>query len=241
MPNRVSCIARLCVPDYHESVSGEPMATRAEIKAERREILGKKVRRLRRVGIMPATVYGHDVRPISIQVNAHEMAGVMRHAGTTQLLDLILNGEPARPVLIRQTTFDAKRNAVTHIEFFQANLREKLVTHVPLHVVGESPAVQEGGIFLQLLDHVDIESLPQDVPEGGIAVDASLITEINGHITAGDLVMPPTVSLVTPLDEIVAKVNPPIVEVEEVLPTEAIELPAEQVGEDEAANAVPEA
>jgi large subunit ribosomal protein L25 len=152
------------------------------------------------------------------------MAGVMRQAGTTQLLDLQLDGEPARPVLIRQTTFDAKRNTVTHIEFFQANLLEKLITHVPLRFMGESPAAKEGGIFLQMLDHVDIESLPQDVPAGGIEVDSSLITEVNGHITAADLVMPPSVTLVTALDEIVAKVNPKLAE--EVAEVEVAEAEA---------------
>jgi large subunit ribosomal protein L25 len=202
------------------------MATRAHINAERRYLLGKKVRRLRRLGILPATVYGHKVSPISIQLDAHEMSGVMRQAGTTQLLDLVLDGEPARPVLVRQTTFDAKRNTVTHIEFFQANLLEKLVTHVPLQFVGESPAVKEGGIFLHMMDHVDIESLPQDVPQGGIAVDAGFITEINGHITAGELAMPPNVTLVTPAEEIVARVNPKLAEEVEEPEAETAVAPA---------------
>ncbi|MBV9280063.1 MAG: 50S ribosomal protein L25, partial [Chloroflexi bacterium] len=166
------------------------MASRLQLRAERRELLGKKVRRLRREGRLPATVYGHRVEPRSIQVDAHAARDVLRQAGATQLVDLVIDDESPRPVLIRQTTVDAKRNALLHIEFFQANLREKITTHVPVHFVGESPAVKDGGIFLPVLDHLDIESLPQDVPAGGIEADLSRITEINGLIHVSDLAVP---------------------------------------------------
>jgi large subunit ribosomal protein L25 len=217
------------------------MADRVQLKAEKRALLGKKVRRLRRAGILPATVYGHRVAPQSIQVETLAMRDAMRQAGTTQLIDLVIDNQPARPVLVRQTQIDAKRNVVTHVEFFQANLREKIVTHLPVHLVGESPAVKEGGILLAALDHVDIESLPQDVPEG-LEVDVSQISEINGAIHVGDLQVPPGVTVVTPADELVAKVNPPVTEevVEEVL-AEAEPLPTELGGEETPPDAVPEA
>lgn len=218
------------------------MANRVQLKAEKRELFGHKVGRLRRAGILPATVYGHRVVPQSIQVDAHSMREVMKRAGTTQLIDLMIDDQPARPVLIRQTTVDHKRNTVIHVEFFQANLRERITTHVPIHFVGESQAVKDGGIMLHVLDRVDIESLPQDVPDGGLEVDVSQIQEINGTITAGDIALPPTVTLVTPADEVVAKVNPPVAEevVEEyIAATEP--LPAELGGEAQPADAVPEA
>jgi large subunit ribosomal protein L25 len=218
------------------------MATRIQLQAERREMLGKKVRRLRREGKLPATVYGHQVDPQSIQVDAHEFRNVFRQSGSTSLIDLVIDTQPARPVLIRQTTVDAKRNSILHVEFFQANLREKITTHIPVHFVGDSPAVRDGGIFLPVLDHVDIESLPQDVPTGGLQVDIGAITEINGSIHAADLQLPQGVSLVTSGDEVLAKVNPPVSEeaVEEII-AEAEPLPQELGGEESQPDAVPEA
>jgi len=218
------------------------MANRAQLRAENRELLGKKVERLRHAGIIPATVYGHQVQPQSIQINARELRDVIRQAGTTQLIDLLVDNQAARPVLIRQTAVDAKRNSIIYVEFFQANLREKLMTHVPVHFVGESPAAKEGGIELHLLDHLDIESLPQDVPAGGIEVDMSQITEINGAIHARDLQLPANITLLTSPDEVVAKVNPLVSEeaVEEIL-AEPAALPAELGGEEQQPDAVPEA
>jgi large subunit ribosomal protein L25 len=220
-------------------ISGDFMASRAQLKADKRELFGKKVRRLRRAGILPATVYGNKIEPQSIQVDSHAVRDVMRQAGSTQLIDLVIESQPARPVLIRQTTVDAKRNAVIHIEFFQANLREKMTTHVPLHFVGESPAVKDGGIFLTVLNHIDIESLPQDVPEA-IEVDVSVIVEMNGVIHAGELSLPAGLELVMSADEVVAKVNPPVAEEVEEAAAEA-EAPVELGGEEASADAVPEA
>lgn len=221
------------------------MPQRTELKADIRELLGKKVRRLRAQGVLPATVYGHNVKPLSIQIDAHDFRTLLRSQGRTQLIDLLVGSERARPVFIKQTAVDAKRNALLHVEFFQANLREKVTTHLPLHFAGDSPAVREGGILLTLLDHVDIECLPDDVPAGGIEVDVSQIAEINGTIHVSDLTIPDNVTLLTPPDEIVAKVDAPISEaaLEEELaevepPTEL--APEEGVPVAESADAVPE-
>lgn len=217
------------------------MADRPQLKAQKRELLGKKVARLRRSGILPATMYGHGIEAQSIQVESHAMRDAMKQSGRTQLIDLAIDGQPLRPVLVRQTTVDAKRNSIIHVEFFQANLKEKLTTHLALHFVGESPAVKQGGIFLPVLDHMDIESLPQDVPDA-LEVDLAQIEEINSAIHAGDLQLPDGVVLLTPPDEVVAKVNPPVAEevVEEAI-ADTEPLPAELGGEDAPPDSVPEA
>ncbi len=213
------------------------MAERTELKADIRELLGKKVRRLRAAGILPATVYGHNVNPLSIQINARDFRMLLRSQGRTQLINLLVGSERPRPVFIKQTAVDAKRNALLHVEFFQANLLEKVTTHLPLHFEGESPAVREGGILLTLLDHVDIECLPDDVPAGGIEVDISQIIEINGTIHVSALTIPGNVTLLTPVDEIVAKVDAPISEAALEEDLAEVEPTAEVAGDEEAATA----
>ncbi len=201
------------------------MSKHAELHAEPRSMLGKKVRRLRRTGILPATVYGNKVEPQSIQVVAHEFAGVLRHAGRTTLIDLAIADQRPFPVFVKQTTVDAKRHLILHVEFFQANLREQMRSQMPLHFVGESPAVKDGGIFLPVLDHVEIESLPDDVPAGGLEVDIAQLIEIGGAIHAGDLTLPSGVTLVTSADDMVARVNAPIAQ-ETIEETAEAEAPA---------------
>ncbi len=217
------------------------MAQHAQLKAETRTMLGKKVRRLRATGVLPATVYGHNVIPQSIQLDLHDFHQALKHAGRTQLIDLSIGEQRARPVFVKQTTVDAKRNAILHVEFFQANLREKLHTSVPVHFVGESQAIKDGGIFLGLIDHIDVESLPDDVPES-IEVDLSQLIEINSAIHVSDMHLPVNVAVLLPADEMIAKVNPPISQeaLDEAL-GETEPLPSELGGDQEPADAVPEA
>jgi large subunit ribosomal protein L25 len=217
------------------------MAKHAQLKAETRDMLGKKVRRLRAAGKLPATVYGHDVKPESIQVDARDMREVLRTAGRTQLIDLLIDTQKARPVFVKQTSVDAKRNALLHVEFYQANLKEKMSASVPIQFTGDSQAVKDGGILLTLLDHVEVECLPEDVP-AAIEVDLSALQDINSAVHVQDLTAPQGVALLTPGDEIVVKVNPPIVEevIEEIV-EEAEPLPEELGGEEPSPEAVPEA
>jgi large subunit ribosomal protein L25 len=217
------------------------MADHPLLRAEPRELTGKKTGRLRREGILPATVYGFQMEPRNIQMSAHEFAGVLRRAGRTQVLDLSIGATSPMPVLIRETQIDPKRNQIIHVEFYRPNMRANVQTSVPVHFVGESPAVQEGGIFLPVLDHLDIESLPDNVP-GAIEADISSIAEINGAIHVGDVRPPTGVTILTPGDEVLAKVNPPAAEDVVEAAVEATEpLPNELGGDQTPPDAVPEA
>jgi large subunit ribosomal protein L25 len=217
------------------------MADHPQLQAEPRELTGKKTGRLRRDGILPATVYGYQMEPQSIQMSAHDFSGVLRKAGRTQVLDLSVGSSAPVPVLIRNTQIDPKRNHIIHVEFYRPNMRANVHTTVPVNFVGESPAVQEGGIFLAVLDHLEIESLPDNVPTA-LDVDISPIAEINGAIHVSDVIAPENVVILTPGDEVLAKVNPPAAEevVEEAI--EATEpLPSELRGDEEPPDAVPTA
>jgi len=100
------------------------MADRAVLDANSRTIIGKKVKNLRRQGRIPATVYGHAVTPASIDIDARAFRTVHSKAGDNQLIDLIVDGSAARPVLIHTTQVDPRRNTAIHVEFYQANLSE---------------------------------------------------------------------------------------------------------------------
>lgn len=217
------------------------MPDHPQLKAEPRELTGKKVGRLRHQGILPATVYGFNIEPSNIQFSAHDFGGIIRRAGTTQLIDLAIGASRPRSVFIRKAQVDPKRNSIIHVEFYAPNLREKLTVSVPIHTNGDSQAVRDGGILLHVLDHIDVECLPDNVP-GEILADISAITEINGSLHVTDLALPEGVTAVTPGDEVVVKVDPPAAEevVEEaVAATEP--LPEELGGDEPQPDAVPEA
>lgn len=205
------------------------MAKRYNLSADSRTVVGKQVKSLRRDGKLPANVYGHNVKATAVTVDAKEFAGVLKQAGETGLIDLKIGEEKTRPVLIHDMLVDPVKGATLHVDFYQVNLKEKLTATVPLEYVGESPIVKTGeGILLELLQEVEVESLPTDIPSS-IEVDISGLTEVDQGIRVSDLPLPEGVEMQTDGEELVCKIDTAqMAEEEEV---EAAEEVAEESAE----------
>lgn len=202
------------------------MADRAVLEATTRSVIGKKVKNLRRTGRIPATVYGHDVESVSIDVDARAFRHVHTVAGDNQLVDLVLDGARARPVLIHTTQIDPRRHTAMHVEFYQANLREKLTARIPVHLTGEAPASRHGLMVLTTLDTIEMECLPTDLPPN-IEIDISELSEVGDAIHVRDLTIDrEKCSLKVEEDEVVVHVVAPRV-IEEVEEIEAAEVEGE--------------
>lgn len=202
------------------------MPKRYTLSAEPRTVVGKQVKQLRRNGQVPATIYGHKVDAVSVSVPSHEFAVTYRQAEETGLIDITIAGEEAsRPVLIHDTLVDPMSGSLLHVDFYQVNLKEKLVAAVPLDFVGESPVVKASeGILLELLQEVEVESLPTDIPSS-IEVDISNLTEVDQGILVGDLSLPTGVEMKTDPEEMVCKIETAQMAEEEE------EVPATEEGE----------
>jgi large subunit ribosomal protein L25 len=180
---------------------------RFSISAEPRTILGKKVKQLRRNGLIPANIYGHNVDSTPVSVAVAEFLRVYKQAGETGLIDLSIGKEITRPVLVHAMLEDPASGALLHVDFYQVNLKEKLITAVPIEFVGESPIVKtKGGILLELLQEVEVECLPTEIPHS-FAVDISGLTEVDQGIHVKDLPLPAGVEMQTDGDELVCKID----------------------------------
>jgi len=202
----------------------ETIRTRTELRVAPREVLGKKVRALRRQGLTPANIYGHNVESQAIQVATEELKHVLKSAGRNDIVYLRLDGDDPRPTFVRDVQQHPVTDAIQHIDFLQISLREKVRADVPIHLIGLSPAVDTfGGILMHGLDHVTVEALPTEVPSF-LEIDVSPLTEINQALHVSDLDLPDGVTLLTDIEQVVAKVAPPAVEpVEEAPEEEALE------------------
>jgi len=211
-----------------------------ELKAEDRKVLGKKVNSLRRSGFIPAVLYGHGKKSVALTVNAKEFDNVFRQAGETSLVHLASGGKKHN-VLIHDTERDVLSGQVTHIDFFEVKMDEKLKAKVPLVFMGEAPAVKaEGGVLVRALQEVEIEALPQDLPKE-IVVDVSSLATFEDKVHVKDLKVDGSIKILTQGDETVALVTPPRSEKEmeelEAKPVEADLSEVKVVGEEEKAEA----
>jgi large subunit ribosomal protein L25 len=201
------------------------------LKAEKRKVLGRKVKSLRREGILPANIYGAGIKSEAVQLEKGVFQKVFAAAGETGLVEVNL-GKATRPVLIANVQTDPVTDEPVHVDLLQVDLKKKVTAQVPLEFVGESPAEKSGlGTVVTQLTEIEVEALPTDLPEK-FEVDLSNLTEVDQAVYVKDLAYEKDkVKLEADDQQIVAKVEPPQKE-EEVTPP-----PAEEVTEEEEAPA----
>ena len=148
------------------------------LKAQKREMLGRKVKKLRQQGQLPATVYGKKLESENLLVSSMDFAKVFAETGLTGLIELVLDGS-TKPVLVHHVQRHPVKDSILHVEFHQVDLKEKVHANVPLVFVGESPVVvQKQGVLLSLVSEIEVEALPTDLPEK-IEVDVSVLAEVD--------------------------------------------------------------
>jgi len=166
---------------------------RLTISAERRELTGKKVKRLRRAGLTPAIIYGAS-EPVSIQVETRPLYRVLRESGNNNLIDVQL-GDEVRTVLARDIQQHVTRGDLIHVDFLEVDLKVVIGGEAELVAVGTSPAMAEGaGMISFAMRSIDIEALPEALVSE-IEVDISVIETTEDVITVGDLTVPEGVTL----------------------------------------------
>ncbi len=191
------------------------MAERPKLKAQRRTLLGKKVKRLRREGKLPAILYGPTVEePIPLVLDYTEAYKTIRSLGPSALIDLEVDGE-TYTTIIRERQRDVITGKLLHVDFQAVSMTEEVESEVAIVLKGEAPAAKHyGATIVQELETLDVEALPQDLPES-IVVDISVLEEPGDTITVGDLVLPPGVKVLNPPDEVIVAAVGPEEEAEE--------------------------
>jgi large subunit ribosomal protein L25 len=156
-----------------------------ELKAEKRAEKGKKPSLLRKEGVLPAVVYGGEKNAQPLAIKEIEFEKAYREGGEATIIDLVVNGHKEK-VLIADVQHDPF-GKVLHADLRRVEAGEKLTTTVAIEPTGSSPAVKEGeGILLTLLDEVEVECFPQDLPSE-IKVDISTLKKVDDAIAIKDL------------------------------------------------------
>ena len=198
---------------------------RLNLAAEPRELVGKKVATLRRVGRLPAVVYGHGIGSENVSIDAHEFELLRRKAGQNALIDLSIDGKKARPVLVHDVQVHPVKRNPLHVDLFLVRMTEEMTVDVPLVAIGTANAVENlNGTLMHQLESVRVKALPDHLPQS-IEYSIESLVDFDATIKVSDLAIPSDVTLLTDADEVVAKV------LASRLQAEAAELEAETAAE----------
>jgi large subunit ribosomal protein L25 len=209
-----------------------------ELKAQARTLFGKKTKRLRREGLIPAILYGPRTDAVSLQVPERELSSVLDEAGTNRLINLLVDDEKKpRMIVARDVQRDIITQSLIHVDLYEVVMTEKITADVPITLVGEAPGVaKKQGLLVRGVDSVQIHCLPDHLIHQ-IEVDISVLEEKDQAILVEDLVVGEDIEILTNPEEVVAQiltVREPVVEAEveeEVEVVEAEAIAAAEEGE----------
>lgn len=192
------------------------MAEEITLELAPREMMGKKVRFLRRDGITPVHVYGSKEAPESLQCERTILERLLARAGSNTPVFLSVPGKSDRQLaMVREVQVEPVRGALLHVDFLRVEAAVAITVEVPLVFEGESPGARAaGGNVVQVLYNLGVEALPLDIPHQ-LTVDLTRLTEPAMTIRAQDVTLPPSVTLTTQPEALVARIEVPQ-EVEEV-------------------------
>jgi len=203
-----------------------------KLSADQRTLTGRKVKQLRRQGIIPANLFGKKIDSVAIQVDAKQFKKLYDEVGETGIVDVIV-GDKSYPSLITGTAVDPVTGATLHIDFHNVSLKEKVTATIPMELTGESPAVKDlGGVVNQSLYELEVEALPTDLPEV-FEIDISKLAAIGDNLAIKDLAVPEGVTVELDPETIIVSIAEPAPEevVEETPAEEAAEASAETKAE----------
>ncbi len=186
---------------------------------------------LRKDGFVPAVIYGKKEKSQPVTVSEKLLRKIWKEAGESTVITL-QSDSGEHDALIHEIDLDPITGAIRHADFYVIEKGKKLTVHVPVEFEGVAPAVKElGGILVKVLHEVEVEAMPKDLPHA-LHADVTSIVDFDTHVTAGQIVLPAGVTLITDPEEIVAMVAKPKEEVEESTPIDLSSIEVEKKGKE---------
>ncbi|MEE9198858.1 MAG: 50S ribosomal protein L25 [Dehalococcoidia bacterium] len=186
-----------------------------KLSADVRQTLGKKVRFLRRQGLIPANLYGPTTESIPLQIDFRHLQQALLRGGRNAVLTVSVNGERgSRTAVLRGIQRDPRTDELLHVDLYQVDVTQAITAEIPIVIVGESSLVKvRAAVLTQSLGAIEVEGLPTELPRT-VEVDVTDLMEIDQEIRVRDLGALGNVTVLTDPDQLVVKLSRSRVEVE---------------------------
>lgn len=170
------------------------------LEVDKREVVGKAVKRLRADGLVPAVIHDHGKESVHITVEYVPLLKAYQAAGKHHTVTLKGAGKDYT-TLIKSADFDPKKHMLRHVVFNAVNANQTVTAEIPVHIKyaegnDATPAERAGLVVLMQLETVDVDSLPKNLPDA-LYFDGEKLVAVGDHVTVGDIIVPAGVTLKT--------------------------------------------
>ncbi len=205
-----------------------------KLTAQKRTLVGKKVKKLRKEGLIPANIFGKKIKSQSLSLDKKEFEKVFEEVGETRIVNLEVEGEKeGRPVMIQNLQKNPVTEEILHADLRQVILTEKVTADIPVEMTGEAPAAEQKlGILIQNISEIEVEALPLDLPE-------KFVVDVSGLVNVGDEILVESIKIDKSKVELKIDANQVVVKIEPLAKEEVAPPPAEEVVGEEAGEGAP--
>ncbi|MDP6102304.1 MAG: 50S ribosomal protein L25 [Dehalococcoidia bacterium] len=194
-----------------------------------RDVLRKKVKALRRTGMIPLHIYGRGLPSRAMQADSSTVTKIVNQVGLNIPLYLNLEGTKEQDlVFVREVQHHPITNRILHVDFYRIDVSQRVKGEVPITLFGEAPAIRVyKGVLMQSIHTLSVECLPMEMPER-IEIDISGLEELDQGIRVSDYTPGSGITVLTDSEELIVRIGAPRV-------AEEVEMPdVEEAGEAEA-------
>ena len=207
---------------------------RPSITLSARQVVGKKVKTLRREGVVPVHYYGSGIESQSLQAAGANLRRVVTEVGANIPVEVVVEGSAESDIcFVREVQWHPVNGSLLHVDFMHVDVTERVTAEVPVVLTGQSEAVRElGGVIIQPFQTLPVDALPLNMPES-IIVDVTPLEMFGDAVRVGDLEVEEGIEILRDDDDLLVTVQEPRIEEEPVAEEE--ELEGEELAEGEEA------
>lgn len=206
---------------------------RPSITLSDRQVVGKKVRALRREGFVPVHYYGRGMESLTLQASTGMLRKVVDEAGANIPVEVDVEGTDGSDIcFVREVQWHPVNGSLLHVDFMRVDITERVTAEVPITLIGQSEAVRElGGVIIQPFQTLPVEALPLDMPKE-VIVDVTPLVMFGDAVRVGEIELEGESEILRDDDDLLVTVQEPRIEIEEEVVDEEIEGEELEEGEE---------
>ena len=206
---------------------------RPSITLSDRQVVGKKVKALRRAGFIPVHYYGSGFESLTLQAAVSTLRKVVDEVGANIPVVVDVEGTAGSDIcLVREVQWHPVNGSLLHVDFMRVDVTELVIAEVPVVLIGQSEAVRElGGVIIQPFQTLPVEALPLNMPKD-VAVDVTSLEMFGDAVRVGDIALSKDFTILRDDDDLLVTVQEPRIEEEIVEEEEGLEGEELEEGED---------
>lgn len=177
-----------------------------DLHVKTRTIFGKKTKALRRNGLIPAELYGHNISNLHLSVNEKEFEKTHGRSASHGIVTVVTEKKEKMPVLVSNISKNPISGRILSIDLHQVRMDEEITAKISIEFTGEAPAVKKGLVLVKVMNEIEIKALPGNIPNS-VTISLESLENPHDNISVKNLTLPKNIKILNSPENIIVTVT----------------------------------